>query len=180
MDVTPESELLQRSGRGDADAFAVIVTRYWPLIYSITFSTTRCSHLAEDLAQETFCRAYVHMNGLNDPERLRSWLWGIARNVCTDWLRKTARHGDLVALPADAPSNEKAADKTAEDAERFQRVRVAVAELPEKYQVVVHLRHLQGMSYKEIAGALGMSISGVSSRLTEAHELLRVKLKPLL
>ena len=180
MDAQPETELLQRSGRGDADAFATIVRRYWPLVYSLTFSSTGCRHQAEDLAQEAFCRAYMGMNGLNDPGCFRSWLWGITRNVCNDWLRKTARHPAPAALSAEVASSGAGPDGSAEDSERIEHVRLAVNELPEKYQVVVHLRHLQGMSYKEIADTLGMSMSGVSSRLTEAHEMLRVKLRPLL
>ena len=179
MNAVSDTELLERSGRGEADAFAALVERYSPLVHSIALSNTGRRDVAEDLAQEAFCRAYVHLNGLNDPERFRSWLWGITRRVCLDWRRKTGRHGEPVELPAEVPATSHSPAEDAEAAERGRRVRQAVDELPEDQRIVVQLRHLQGMSYEQIAGVLGLSMSGVSNRLAAAREKLRVKLRPL-
>ena len=185
MDAESELKLLQRCRRGDEEAFAAIVKQYWPLVRSIALSSTAGAtagrtDVADDLAQEAFCRVYAHLGTLHDLGRFRVWLWGITRNVCIDWMRKSGRYATMLDSAA---TPQRAADDpalTAEHVERTQLVRQAVNQLPEKYRMVVHLRYLQGMDYKGISQMLGLSISGVSSRLSEAHELLRGKLRPLL
>jgi RNA polymerase sigma-70 factor (ECF subfamily) len=174
-----DAQLLARVGGGEPEAFAELVGRYSPLVHSLTLSATGQGEAAEELAQEAFCRAYANLDGLRDPAKFRSWLWGITRRVCQDWRRRRARNRETaevstsVAAPVDGPARE------AELAERRSRVRQAVDELPEKYRIVVQLRHLQGLSYERIAGLVGLSLSGVSNRLAAAREMLRVKLLPL-
>jgi len=180
MNTLPDGELLERSRRGEGEAFAQLVARYWPLVHSLALSWTSRIDMAEDLAQEAFCRAYAHMDDINDPAKFKPWLWGITRNACRDWLRKSARGGPRLDLPAEGIEGSNDPSQDAEQSERRDRVRLAVGELPEKYRVVVYLRHLEGLPYKEIAQMLGMSMSGVSSRMAEAHEMLRLKLRPLL
>ena len=173
-----DAELLKRASSGDADAFSALVRRYAPLAHAIARSFTDRRDVAEELAQEAFCRAFIGLDSLRKPEQFRSWLWGITRRVCLDWRREMARHHAPLELTADVPSGDSPA-REAELAERRRRVHRAVDELPEKYRIVVHLRHLQGLSYEEIATLLGLSLSGVSNRLAAARELLRVKLRPL-
>ncbi|NQT20484.1 MAG: sigma-70 family RNA polymerase sigma factor [Planctomycetes bacterium] len=180
MNTLTDGELLKRSRRGDGDAFAELVARYWPLVHSLALSFSSSTDMAGDLAQEALCRAYAHMDDLKDPGKFRAWLSGITRNVCRDWLRKSARENARRDLPAEgAPGGDDPAHD-AELSERREHVRKAVDELPEKFRIVVYLRHLEGLPYKEIAQMLDMSLSGVANRLAEAHEMLRVKLRPLL
>jgi RNA polymerase sigma-70 factor (ECF subfamily) len=173
-----DAELVDKAGRGDLYAFAALVKRYCPLVHSLALSWTGRHEAADDMVQETFCRAFTSLGTLRRPEQFRFWLWSIARRSCQTWRRDRARHRETDEVSANAP----AADDPARDAEldeRHRRVRQAVDELPEKYRIVVQLRHLQGMSYEEIAALLELSVSGVSNRLAEARERLRVKLQPL-
>ena len=179
MALLSDAELLGQAGRGDLDAFAALVERYSPLVHAIALSASGRSDVADDLAQETFCRAYASLDGLRKPGQFRSWLWTIARRACQDWHRERGRRRETNEVPTDAPSRDDPA-RDAELAERHRRVRQAVDELPEKYRIVVQLRHLQGMPYEQIATVLGLSVSGVSNRLAEARERLRLKLQPLM
>jgi RNA polymerase sigma-70 factor (ECF subfamily) len=176
MDTPSDAELLQRVRQGDGDAFSALVRRYSPLVHAIALSRTGRREAAEELAQDAFCRAYERLDELRRPGSFRPWLWKIAHRVCSDWQRH--REKDMAALPASLTSGD---DPVAEAqmAERHRRVREAVDGLPEKYRIVVQLRHLQGMSYEEIAAMLGLSTSGVSNRLAEARERLRLKLRSL-
>ena len=176
MDQLSDADLVMRSTRGETEAFAALVQRYAPLVHSMALSSTGHADQADDLAQEAFCKAYAHLGDIRDSNCFRSWLWGITRRVCLDRARRPVRE---TALPdQDFPAADDPA-RDAEESERRERVRMAVNELPEKYSIVVQLRHLQGMSYERIAGVLGLSTSGVSNRLAAAREMLRVKLKAL-
>jgi len=175
----PDAELLDRARRGDAEAFTALVRRYAPLAHAVAFSHTGRRDVSEELAHEAFCRAFEHLDGLRKPDQFRSWLWGITRRVCLDWRRQMAQSKELTRVSPDTPSGDNPA-REAEGEERRSRVRRAVEELPEKYRIVVQLRHLEGLSYEAIAAALGLSLGGVSNRLAAAREMLRSKLRPLM
>lgn len=85
-----DAELVSNSLAGSRDAFAQIVTRYQSLVCSLAYSATGNLNASEDLAQETFVAAWKQLANLREPEKLRSWLCGIARNLILDTHR---RHG---------------------------------------------------------------------------------------
>jgi RNA polymerase sigma factor (sigma-70 family) len=76
-----DAKLVSATLAGDRDAFGQIVTRYQSLICSLAYSATGSLGQSEDLAQETFITAWRQLRELRDPEKLRSWLCGIARNL---------------------------------------------------------------------------------------------------
>src|SRR5687767_13869691 len=84
-------ELVNRSRAGDRDAFGELVARYQSVICSITYSATGSLASSEDLAQETFLAAWRQLSSLREPAKLRSWLCGIARNLCNNATRRNSR-----------------------------------------------------------------------------------------
>jgi RNA polymerase sigma factor (sigma-70 family) len=88
---TNDSELVSTSLAGNRDAFGQIVGRYQSLICSLAFSATGSLSQSEDLAQETFVTAWRQLASLREPEKLRSWLCGIARNLINNFLRNQGR-----------------------------------------------------------------------------------------
>src|SRR6516164_2564775 len=86
-----DSELVTLSLAGDRDAFGRIVTRYQTLLCSLAYSATGSLSQSEDLAQETFVTAWRQLANLREPEKLRSWLCRISRNLTYDALRKQGR-----------------------------------------------------------------------------------------
>src|SRR5450432_1062442 len=89
--VPNDSELVHESLTGNRDAFGQIVARYQSLVCSLAFSATGSLSQSEDLAQETFVTAWKQLAGLREPEKLRAWLCGIARNIINNFLRKQGR-----------------------------------------------------------------------------------------
>src|SRR5438445_5142105 len=83
-----DSELVTQSLAGDRDAFGWIVARYQTLLCSLAYSATGSLSQSEDLAQETFLTAWKQLAHLREPEKLRSWLVRISRNLTCDALRK--------------------------------------------------------------------------------------------
>ena len=108
---------VRKAQRGDAKAFASIVRRYLPLVVSVAYSMVGDTHVAEDMAQETFHKAYRRLGTLRDPKRIGAWLYGIARTTSIDWLRK--RRGrpltvtDLSRLPGEVASEDDPPDAAA-------------------------------------------------------------------
>ena len=86
-----DAELVGASLSGDRDAFGQIVARYQSLVCSLAYSATGSLSQSEDLAQETFVAAWKQLAGLREPEKLRAWLCGIARNLINNFLRREGR-----------------------------------------------------------------------------------------
>jgi RNA polymerase sigma factor (sigma-70 family) len=105
-----DSELTARAISGQRDAFAQIVLRYQSLVCSLAYSATGSLSQSEDLAQETFIAAWKGLPSLREPEKLRSWLCGIARNIIASAMRHKEREPAHAAEPLDAamdlPSSE--------------------------------------------------------------------------
>ena len=128
--------------------------------------------LAQDAVQETFIRAYRHIEDYRGESSERTWLMAIAINVSRDmlrtaWFRHQSRSTDIDTLP-EKPAEFEFPDNT---------VLTEVMHLPAKYREVVLLRYYEGLKLKEVASALGLSDGRVRSRLNKANQLLRDRLK---
>ena len=127
--------------------------------------------LAQDAVQETFIKAFRHLNDYRGESSEKTWLTTICVNTCRDMLRTAwFRHQsriDLDSLP-ERPADFEFPDNT---------VLTAVMRLPAKYREVVLLRYYEGLKLKEVAGALRLSEGKVRSRLNKANDLLRDRLK---
>ena len=86
-----DSDLVARSLSGDREAFGHIVERYQSLVCSLAYSATGSLTVSEDLAQETFLAAWKQLRDLREPQKLRAWLCGIARNLIHSTLRREGR-----------------------------------------------------------------------------------------
>jgi RNA polymerase sigma factor (sigma-70 family) len=172
-----DAELVQRTRAGERAAFDVLVHRYQRDVIALAYSLLGDGAEAQDMAQETFVRAYQNLGLLADPERFGAWLRRVTFGTCIDWLRAFRpalfrADDDAVDVPSNAPS---ALDRI-EQGELSQRVREAMARLPEHYRVPLAMYHLDGLSQDKVARALGVPASTVRSLITRA----RWKLAPLL
>ncbi len=179
-----EREWVARAQAGDLVAFNAIVERHQTLVYNIALRMLHDPSAAEDAAQETFFSAYRNINRFRGGS-LRAWLAAIAANRARDALRSPARRrtssldervesGDPAASPRDpAPTP----DESAERAETVERVRRAVASLPDDQRLIVTLVDLQGLNYEEASQAAGANIGTVKSRLFRGRQRLRELLR---
>lgn len=124
---------------------------------------------AEDLLQEVFLRVHTRLDGLHDHERISPWLYQVARNAIIDYYRGKR---DLTPLLEQFPSSDELpeADPAAEIAAGLAEM---VLSLPEPYRETMVLSEIQGKKHKEIADQLGLSLSGVKTRVVRGRELLR-------
>src|SRR5947209_13154365 len=171
--------------RDDASAFDEIVRRHKNRIHSYVCRMTHDAPDAEDLTQEVFIRAYQSIHRFRADAAVDTWLYRIATNLVIDRFRRTQRapqswvpldeEEDAVgSLPAtDRGSNPEA---TAQLGELRREVQKAIQTLPPKLRGAVVLHDLEGLSYEEVAEALGCPVGTIKSRLFNGRSLLRRKL----
>ncbi len=174
-----EGALIERSRKGDLEAFDRLILAHQDRIYHAAYRITGNAEDARDAAQETFVKAFRALPRYRHEAALSTWLHRIAVNTALDIVRRRPQMPpaslDDVVLPATAhnPDNE------AERREVQRRVHQALRRLSPDQRVVVVLRDLQGMAYEEIAAVLRIPVGTVRSRLSRARDALRVLLRDL-
>ena len=164
-----DAELVRKVLRGDREAFGALVEKYKALVVVYAFRRVGRVSDAEDIAQDAFVRAFVSLRGLKAPEKFRSWLLAIVANRARDWHKKRR---ESLGLELD----ERASPR--EDELRMAVVE-AIESLPENYQVVAAMRHLEGLRYSEMSRRLGLSEVALRKRVHRANQILREKLRGL-
>jgi RNA polymerase sigma factor (sigma-70 family) len=161
-----DKPLVRRARRGEREAHAALYDRYANLVRAICYDTTANLEHALDLAQEVFLRAFGRLHSLRNDDRFGNWLVGIARHVCREWLRRRRRDRKvLTGIPPHALAVESNADFDPE-----KRIFQALAQLPEKQRLALHLYYLQGKSAVEAQRVLEMSPAGFYKLLKQASE----------
>jgi RNA polymerase sigma-70 factor (ECF subfamily) len=172
-----DQELVEACKRGEREAFRALFEKHKDKVYSIALRYSGDEAAAMDIAQDTFLKLFSCIRGFRGESSFESWLYRLVVNSCLDQKRKTRRlaplaDGLLDALVAPGES-------VIEEMERSElggRVQSVVADLPPDQRIVIVLRYTQGLSYDEIAEALGCSVGTVASRLNRAHKALERRL----
>ncbi len=178
-----EKELVRLCREGSEEAFAELVKKYRIKVFNLAFSLTRDRDVADDLAQEAFIKAYNALPRFQSRSGFGTWLYRIAINHVRDYLRKKSRMiqvsieniKESSILQEDKPMKE---EKESTEKQRKQLVHQSIRSLPEKHQVILSLRDIQGFSYEEISKILKISPGTVDSRIYRARKMLRKKLAP--
>ncbi len=185
MELT-DASLVQRVIDGDLNAYNGLVVRYQRQVYNLAYRMLSNAEDAGDIVQETFIRAYGALASFRQNASFLTWLYKIASNLCIDLLRSRRSKGTLSLDFELEEGREPAADRSYSPENTVVRgavgqiVNKAVMNLPEKYRVVVVMRHLQGMSVDEIADQLALPSGTVKTHLFRAREMLRERLGPVL
>ena len=184
--------LVERTVAGDDRAFELLVIKYQRRIQRLIGRMVRDVDLVEDIAQETFIRAYKALHQFRGDAQFYTWLYRIAVNTAKKSLLELKR--DLTVSESffktddddetKTSRNEPIADETPESVyaakEIAAMVNTALAALPEDLRQAVTLREIEGLSYEEISAAMNCPIGTVRSRIFRAREAISAKVKPML
>jgi len=173
---------LERLRAGDAQAFEELVASHQHRVFGVALRMLGSAAEAEEIAQEAFLRAHRSLPEFRGDAKLSTWLYAIVSRLCLNRLasgdRKAVRHGEEILLRVADPRG--GPDAGAERGELEAALHRAIAELSEERRVVVILRDLEGLSYEDIAVALGIELGTVRSRLHRARLDLKDKLERFL
>ncbi len=159
----------------DQDAFARLYDRHGAVVLSLCRRLSLAE--AEDAAQETFIRAYRLLHKVESAAKLRPWLYGIARRVCSEHtraLRRRRHHEDQAMLTRTAERKATAASATEslEQAEQLHRLDDAIDQLDDRQRLAIHLYYLESDPIQAAQSALGLSRSGYYKLLAKARQRL--------
>ena len=176
----PEVELTRQLLHGDAEAFDRFVDLFRSRIFQYSF--LMCGHRedAEEVAQETLLAVFERVDQLREPERVKAWVFRIAKNACLMMRRKSifAPH-DEVSLDEPGPQigdGRPLPDKEVLRHEQHEQIRAAIAALPHIYRAVFLLRDVEELSTEETAHILDLSSDAVKTRLLRARRMMRESL----
>ena len=185
--------LVERTVAGDQRAYGLLVAKYERRIQRLIARMVRDVDLVEDIAQETFIRAYRALHQFRGDAQFYTWLYRIAVNTAKKSLMDLKRNPVITesALRAGVDEdetsvmeNELTSEETPETVlaakEIAAAVNAAMEALPEDLRQAVTLREIEGLSYEDIAEVMGCPIGTVRSRIFRAREAISAKVKPLL
>ena len=173
------SDLAHLAQRGDLGAFQVLVKRFQDMAFTVAWLQLRDEMLAEDAAQESFIEAFLHIASLNQPEAFAGWLRRIVVRRCNRIRRTMQPEQTPIEAVAEFPASDPGPIEKLMGDERSQRIKEAIASLPEYQQTVTVLHYISGYSQNEIADFLEVPGATVRKRLQYAREQLKERLSDM-
>ena len=188
-----DEELVASTLRGDRQAYRILVERYQSRILAMAYDVVRNKEDAEDVAQESFVKAFLSLDKFKGQSSFYTWLYRIAFNMAVDIKRKTGRRGGnhleyketLSVSPSGRPdvSGDGESISTVQNVEgphealvrrqAARKIQEVLAQLSEEHRAVITLREIDGLNYDEISEALGIPKGTVMSRLFYARKALQ-------
>lgn len=186
-------QLVERAVAGDQRAYELLVIKYQRRIERLIGRMVRDTDLVQDIAQETFIRAYRALHQFRGEAQFYTWLYRIAVNTAKKALMDLKRDplvyestlagaddGDETSRLGNEPINEETPETVLAAREIAAAVNAAMEALPEDLRQAVTLREIEGLSYEEIALAMACPIGTVRSRIFRAREAISARVRPLL
>jgi len=184
MEDLADDLLVKEAKRGDREAFTELVCRYQRKVYNTIFQFTRNHHDADDLAQETFMKAFESLKEFKQKSSFYTWLYRIAVNMSLNFLKKRNKEkGKKEFVENDSPSKMNEFSATAPEnyslkKELEKKLKEIIDSLPLIYKASFILVVFQGMSHGQAAQVLKCSEGTVSWRMHKARKILQNRLKP--
>ncbi len=181
QDTRSDAEIVQAVLDGDANAFEALVLRYQKKVYNTVLRLAGDCAEAEDLSQEVFLKIFKGLSSFHGESSFSTYIYRVAANTAIDALRR--REAPTVSLSTENEEGEEfelalpdagpLPVEILESRERRQAIRAAIDALPEHHRAVIVLREMDGMSYQDIAQAMGLTEGTVKSRINRARGRLR-------
>ena len=171
---------------GDQRAYEHLVEKYQRSLFFHILKMVRNRDVVDDLVQEAFAKAFDCLNSYNKEYAFSTWIYRIATNHTIDFLRKKKLQTFSIDEPVpgkdgdmrmELPDEFSETDRDILRKERRKLIRNAVESLPEKYRVVIRMRHMDEMSYEEISEVMNLPLGTVKAHIFRARELLNKYLK---
>ncbi len=174
-----DQPLIEAIQRGDRFAFEELVRRHGSWVRSVVFGVLGSRDVVDDVVQQVWTTVWRRIAELRDTRRWRPWLYSLSRNAALDAGRQlTRRREQMRSMLAEAPRRSGLATAAASDlSEQHAEVLEAIESLPALYREPFVLRHVNGWSYKEIAGVMNLPVDTVETRLVRARRRLREMLR---
>jgi RNA polymerase sigma-70 factor (ECF subfamily) len=167
-----DEPLLIAQARKDREAFGILYRRHYGVVAGYIYRRTGDRHLTEDLVADVFVAALRYLPKYRvRGVPLRGWLYRIACNMVNRWVRRQRKQ---IAKSLDDLEAKRPDERTGQDSEH---ARLAMLSLAPKFQAVLSLHYLEGLSVEEVAATIGCRVGTVKSRLSRGRDAIRKKLE---
>ncbi|MBQ9952029.1 MAG: sigma-70 family RNA polymerase sigma factor [Clostridia bacterium] len=177
-----EEKLISRAAKGDASAFNELLGMHEKRMYAVCLRMCANPEDAQDCLQESMLRVFRSISGFKGQSSFSTWVYRVTMNTCLDELRKKKNKQsaslDSLLETGWSPSDEyDTPEHHAMAGEKRKAIQSAISELPEDMRSAVVLRDIEGFSYEEISGILGINVGTIKSRISRGREKLREKIR---
>jgi RNA polymerase sigma-70 factor (ECF subfamily) len=174
-----EHEIIRTCLNGHPEQYALLVDRYKDMAFTIAFRLLGDGDAANDMAQESFIAAYSGLRDFRQGSKFSSWLYRIVVNRCKDAL-KARREAIAVDDICDVvPARTRTPEQVVSAHQTDDIIQKALARLPLDYREVIVLKHIEELSYDEIADILGVSTTALKVRAHRGREMLKQVLESM-
>jgi RNA polymerase sigma-70 factor (ECF subfamily) len=174
------SELVKKSQLGEKAAFEQLVIRHQELVFSLAYKLTGNREMANDVAQESFIRAWKAIEKFRGDSTFSTWIYRITVNTAWTLRKKAKKHNTLNIDDTYEPiviDEKKDPELVAINSDLSSVLVNALDKLPIEQRIIVELKNIEGRSHKEIADYLDISVTAAKVRLHRAHQKLRLILE---
>jgi len=174
------SELVKKSQLGEKAAFEQLVIRHQELVFSLAYKLTGNREMANDVAQESFIRAWKAIEKFRGDSTFSTWIYRITVNTAWTLRKKAKKHNTLNIDDTYEPiviDEKKDPELVAINSDLSSVLINALDMLPIEQRIIVELKNIEGRSHKEIADYLDISVTAAKVRLHRAHQKLRLILE---
>lgn len=177
-----DNQIVQEIREGNEGSYAVLLDRHLASVNAFAYRYLRNTHDAEDVAQETFVRAWKHLKQFDISKNFKTWLFTIAKNAALDLIKKKhplrfseigEEEGKLDAFLAPYLDGGELPDAAADRVGLRETLNYALQTLPQSYRTVLAMRYAENLKFREIAEVLGEPIDTVKSKHRRGLMLLR-------
>ena len=183
FDLAGDHAIVRAARRGDQQAFAILVKRYTPKLFAIALRYARVREDAEDIVQETFQNAFLHLDRFEGKSAFLTWLTRIAINQSLMWLRRrrsrpecsmdTSNSEEIGTSFLDMPDPHPDPETNYFLRERSKMLTAAIGKLAPRVRIAIELSELADLSIRETAGRMGTSVAAAKSRVFQGRRRLR-------
>lgn len=180
-----DEEIVDKIQNGSVELFEVIVKRYQKKLVNYIYRMIHDFDSAMELCQEVFIKVYNSLDKYNPSYKFTTWIHRISSNATIDWMRKkkidaysldAGDDDDSPSMSQQIPSNELSPLENLEMGQLLSRIESAINELPYIYKQLIVLRHINELSYEEIAQTVDLPLGTVKNRIFRGREMLKAKL----
>ncbi len=176
MDAARDAELVERTLRGDTEAFHLLTETYYRPVAGFVFKRVGRTDVVEDLVQETFLEAYAAIKKGTRPHAFSSWLFGIAHHRCGKWFRRKQPvlfDPDQAPEVAEQPGEQQLLEEVEEQQLLSSLLQEQLQKLPDETRRILEMKHQEGKTCEQIAAATGRPSGTIKSMLARTYRSLR-------
>lgn len=186
MERLADAELVERSLKGQKQAYGILIERYQKQVFSLAYRLCGDYDEAQDMAQEVFIHIYGQLSKFDKNYKFFPWLYKLAHNSCVNFIIRKNRINiaasldDMIETAPIKADNDENPEALFQKKEEEMILYQALKELPEQYRMPLFLKYIEGLSYNEISDKLDLPVSTIETRLFRGRKLLKKGLDKVL